>query len=103
MNLKKLRIENAKNQYEIAKILNVANSTYNGYEKETSEPNIDTLIKLANYYNVSLDYLVGRSFNNEIGYLTEEQRTCIDVITKLNQLNLMKATSYILGLLATQR
>ena len=102
MKLKELRKEKKQTQDDIAKLLNVAHSTYNGYEKETSEPTIETLKKLADYYNVSLDYLVGRSFNNDIGYLTEEQRYCTQNILKLNQMNLMKATSYILGLLATQ-
>lgn len=102
MNLKELRKQQNLSQQDMANMLNISQRTYCGYEKETSEPNIDTLIKIANYYNVSLDYLVGRSFNNDIGYLTEEQRYCTQNILKLNQMNLMKATSYILGLLATQ-
>lgn len=66
MKLKELRKEKKQTQDDIAKLLNVAHSTYNGYEKETSEPTIETLKKLADYYNVSLDYLVGRSFNSPL-------------------------------------
>ena len=102
MKLKELRKQNCKTQDDLAKALNVSHGTYNNYEQEKFEPNIDTLVRIADYYNVSLDYLVGRSFNNDIGYLTEEQRYCTQNILKLNQMNLMKATSYILGLLATQ-
>ena len=101
MNLKKLRIENSKNQYEIAQLLNVANSTYNGYERETSEPNLETLKKLADY-NVSLDYLVGREWQNDIGYLSPEQASAINLLKKLNQMNLIKTISYMAGLLASQ-
>lgn len=102
MKLKELRKKNAMTQQDIAEVLNTSQQTYARYELETSEPTIETLIRLADHYHVSLDYLVGRSFNNDIGYLTEEQRYCTQNILKLNQLNLMKATSYILGLLATQ-
>lgn len=102
MKLKELRKQNKKTQEEMAKLLNVKQVTYGRYELESSEPDIQTLVKLADYYNVSLDYIVGRSFNNDIGYLTEEQRNCILMVKQLNQLNLMKATSYIMGLMATQ-
>ena len=102
MNLKELRKMNFKTQDDLAKVLNVSHGTYNNYEQEKFEPNIDTLVKLANYYNVSLDYLVGRNYNNEIGYLNENQKNCVTIITQLNEMNLMKATSYMLGLLATQ-
>ena len=102
MRLKELRKEKKQTQEEIAQVLNVQKQTYQNYELGKRSADIDTLKNLADYYNVSLDYLVGRSFNNDIGYLTEEQRYCTQNILKLNQMNLMKATSYILGLLATQ-
>lgn len=102
MNLKELRKEKKQTQEEIAQVLNVQKQTYQNYELGKRSADIETLVKLADYYNVTLDYLVGRTFNNDIGYLTEEQRYCTQNIIKLNQMNLMKATSYILGLLATQ-
>lgn len=102
MRLKELRKQNKKTQEEMAMLLNVNQVTYGRYELETSEPTIDTLIKMADIHNVSLDYLVGRNYNNEIGYLNENQRNCVNIITQLNEMNLMKATSYMLGLLATQ-
>lgn len=34
--------------------------TYQCYETETHEPKIDSLIVLADFYNVSIDYIVGR-------------------------------------------
>ena len=55
MNLKKLRKENNKTQDDIANIINTSRVTYTRYELETSEPNIETLIKIADYYNVRLD------------------------------------------------
>ena len=65
MKLKELRKNTKKSQEDVAKFLNVARTTYIGYEQETSEPTIDTLCKLADYYGVSMDYLIGRDFNND--------------------------------------
>ena len=102
MRLKELRKENGKTQDEISKFLNIAKSTYCGYELKTSEPTLDTLCKLADYYNVSLDYLIGRNFQNEVGYLSNEDKEIIFNIKKLNNTNKIKAVSFIMGLLAVQ-
>ncbi|MBR2909812.1 MAG: helix-turn-helix transcriptional regulator [Clostridia bacterium] len=99
MNLKKLRKTEKKTQKEMASILNVAESTYNGYEKEINEPNIETLIKLADYYNVSLDYLVGREFTNDVAYLTQSQKNLIKIISKFDDLSCLKAEAYLEGML----
>ncbi len=47
-------------QCQVAKHLNIAQPSYIRYENGSSEPSIDTLIKLANLFDVSIDYLVGR-------------------------------------------
>lgn len=52
-------------QTELAEILNVTYRTVQNYEAGNREPNIDKLIFLATYFNVSLDYLVGRVDNAE--------------------------------------
>ena len=57
MKLKELRKENKLKQKQVAEYLNVAESTYRGYENETSEPPIETLKKIADYYHVTLDFL----------------------------------------------
>lgn len=102
MRLKELRKLNKLNQTEVANILNVAQTTYGGYETQTSEPNIETLTKLANYYNVSLDYLVGRDFSNDIGYLTQQEKEFLKTYLQLNAQNRIKIAGYALGLLAGQ-
>ena len=93
MKLKELRKEKGLTQEQVGLLINVNKMTYNGYENENREPGIDTLCKLANLYNVSLDYLVGREFKNDIGYLTPDQKNVVYVIKQLNQKNL----AYILG------
>lgn len=56
-----LRIDNDKTQAEIAEYLGCQREVYRRYEKGTRQIPIDFLIKLAKYYNVSLDYLVNMS------------------------------------------
>lgn len=62
MKFKELRKNKGATQEEVAKMLNVVKSTYNGYENGNSEPTIATLCKLADYYGVSLDYFQDRRF-----------------------------------------
>jgi len=55
-----LREDNDKKQLELAAYLNVKPNTYSDYERGKINIQIDTLIQLADFYGVSLDYLVGR-------------------------------------------
>jgi len=59
--LKELREDNDIYQKEIAKYLNVDQSNYSKYELEKINIPIDTLKKLADYYNTSIDYLLYRT------------------------------------------
>ena len=48
-------------QRQLATELHIAPSTLNGYLRRGREPDFDTLIALAEYFEVSTDYLLGRS------------------------------------------
>ncbi len=58
--LKKLRKEKDVTQTEVAEALNISQRTYSNYETGSREPSLDTLIEMADYYNISLDILLGR-------------------------------------------
>ena len=58
--LKALRKAKGITQSELADILGVARTTYANYEQGTREPDNKTLNKLADYFEVSTDYLLGR-------------------------------------------
>jgi transcriptional regulator with XRE-family HTH domain len=58
--LTELRIKANKTQRETSEILAIPQPTYSGYETGRNEPDIKTLIKIADLYNVSMDYLTGR-------------------------------------------
>ena len=58
-------------QKDIAAYLQVDRTTYVKYERGDSEPNIETLRKLANYFNVSLDYLLnGEETTTDKNYIS---------------------------------
>ena len=102
MKLKELRKENKKNQTEIALSLHLSQQTYAKYELGQLEPSIDTLCKLADYYGVSLDYLVGRDFANEFIYLSDFEKTIIEQTRKLNEINKVRLLAEIQGMLIVQ-
>lgn len=58
--LKELRKERGMTQKEVAQKLNITDRTYGHYETGRREPSIDILIEIAEYYNISIDLLVGR-------------------------------------------
>lgn len=59
--LKTLREEKKLRQADLADFLEISQQAYQRYENGTSEPNGDGFIKLADFYNVSADYLLGRT------------------------------------------
>lgn len=59
-NIRNLREDNDKTQKEVAAYLNINQTTYSKYELGKINVPIDVFIKLADYYTVSIDYLVGR-------------------------------------------
>lgn len=99
-NLKKLRAEAGISQKQLAEAVGVSQQSINKYENHNIEPDIATLIRIAEYFNTSVDYLVGHadvrhrieslqpaSLNAEemaliVRYrtLTREQRICISLL-----------------------
>lgn len=63
--LKSTRKATNKTQKEVSLYLGIAERAYQNYEYGNREPNLETLSKLADYFNVSTDYLLGRSDDPE--------------------------------------
>jgi transcriptional regulator with XRE-family HTH domain len=57
-NLRNLRARRKATQDDVAFVLKISRSTYNNYESGLSEPKIETIIMLADYYLISIDTLV---------------------------------------------
>lgn len=60
LKLKELRQEKGLSQEQLALIINVKNYTIGNWEQERSEPSIEDIIKLADYFQISTDELLGR-------------------------------------------
>lgn len=57
--LKELRNQKGLTTSELANIIGCSNPTITHYERGEREPSLSTLIKLADYFQVSVDYLIG--------------------------------------------
>ena len=93
MRIKELRLEKNKTQNEIATILGISRQVFANYEKEINYPDPNMLIKLADYFDVSIDFLVERS--DDFGNITtkkipSEDFTAeeIEMIKKIRELGL---------------
>ena len=60
-NIRSLRIDNGYTQKQVAEVLGVSQNTYSQYEIGVLNYPIDALMKLADLYEVSVDYLLGRT------------------------------------------
>ena len=60
-NIRRLRIDHGYTQKQIGEYLGISQNTYSQYELGVLKYPVDVLIKLADLYQVSLDYLVGRT------------------------------------------
>lgn len=65
-NLKLLRNQKKISQNKLAEIIGVSQQSINKYENHNIEPDIATLIKLADYFETSVDFLVGRTNINHL-------------------------------------
>jgi transcriptional regulator with XRE-family HTH domain len=95
-NLKKLRKENKKTQTQMATYLGITQSAYAMYESGDRTPPADMLNKLADYFNVSVDYLLGRTETRP----TVEQPKFLILYNSLSLTQQEKVIAYMEGLLA---
>ncbi len=63
MRLKELRKKRGISQVKLAIDLSMSQNTISRYETGSHEADYETLIKIANYFDVSIDYLLGRTDN----------------------------------------
>ena len=98
--LKELRKEKNILQKDVAKELNIKNTTYSNWEVGVSEPDIQSLKKLADFFGVSIDYLVGREEEDGVvivsgNELSKDESALIDKLSCLDPLNKELAYQYV--------
>lgn len=99
-NLKKLRQDASVSQKVLADAIGVSQQSINKYENHNIEPDIETLIRIADFFDTSVDYLIGHSpvrcriqevrayelnihesqLVEQYRVLTDKQKACIDVV-----------------------
>lgn len=88
-NLKKLRNEKGITQDDIAKIINTSRSCISNYESGNREPDNETILIIADYFNVSVDFLLGRSAVRTL--FKDENIICKlqEIISRLKSINFL--------------
>lgn len=91
-NLKQLRNRDGISQKQLAEALFVSQQSVNKYENHAIEPDIKTLIAIADYFHVTVDYLIGRTeeknskeaenayFSDLFARLTPKEKACVALI-----------------------
>lgn len=99
-NLKKLREDASISQKTLADAIGVSQQSVNKYENHNIEPDIETLIRIADFFETSVDYLIGHTsvrrkieevhifelndreskVMEQYRSLTSKQKACVDVV-----------------------
>ena len=89
-NIKILRTSRNMNQVELAKALCVTKQCVSNWENDNVVPSIDMLCKIADFFNVTTDYLLGREEKRiiDVSLLNEEQIShIIYIVNSFSKLN----------------
>lgn len=90
-NLKKLRVEANVSQKTLAEAIGVSQQSINKYENHNIEPDIETLIQIADFFHTSVDFLIGhtdirRKIEQTHSYdLNDEECVVVGKYRKLNK------------------
>lgn len=91
MNLKTLRTREKLTQEEFADKLGIKRATYANYENGVTEPPIKILVSIADFFDVSIDYLLNRDFNKII---SSDEQEILDIFGQLNSYQQGKVIGY---------
>lgn len=81
-NLKEIRLKHQKQQQEIADYLGINRVSYARYESGERQPDFQTVAKIADYFNVSVDYLLGRTDDPHPVLNNDDVKNAIDEYVK---------------------
>ena len=81
-NLRKLRLEAGVTQKQLADAVSVSQQSINKYENHNIEPDIETLIRLADFFHTSIDHLTGHA--EKTANLSTEEVRLLDEYRRLS-------------------
>ena len=96
-NLRLLRKNANLTQRELAEKVNIPKTNIGHYEIGITRPSIENLIKLADFFGCSIDYLLGHQIDNQ--KINQEQQEVISLIKQLNSEQIKGLKVYISGML----
>lgn len=91
-NLRTLRAESGVTQKQLADAVGVSQQSINKYENHNIEPDVETLIRIADFFHISVDHLIGHAMpSTELSVaetrllaqyrrLSKKQRECVNLI-----------------------
>ena len=93
---KELRAKKNITQEDMAKLLNIKRQTYSAYERGVSFPDIVALTKIADFFEVSTDYLLcHKKATSEKQSVSDEMQILIDTYSDLSEEELKKVIEYV--------
>lgn len=101
--LKQLRFDKKISQAKLAEMVSLSQQAVCKWEKNVSEPDSETLKILAQFFGVTVDYLLGAEIIPSIKAHTPEPNTLIEKISRLNIAGQKKVESYVDDLLQNNK
>lgn len=107
--IKELRKSKNLTQMELAKIIGIDQTAVSKWELNKALPDMGTAIKLSEYFDVSLDYLLGKSIffypdsvkQSSALSLSDDERQLLELYSRMTHQQKIRAIAYCEGLLST--
>lgn len=93
--IKSLRDKNGWTQTYFGEKLNLTKASISGYENDTRSPDKETLIKIANLFNVSTDYLLGNKTEEKEPYSKKQQTLAAHIDDDISEEQMEDILEYI--------
>jgi Predicted transcriptional regulator len=103
--LRELRENLGLMQITVSKKIGISNKVLSNYENNISTPDLQTLILLCNFYNVSSDYLLGLNVKEKSAEsrVTEDEKKILNYYNRLNEENKDASKGYMINLFREQQ
>ena len=100
--LKALRKSKGLSMKELGRLFGLSESTISLYESGKRQPDNETILKIADFFDVSVDYLLGREEKETPSY-TEEERKLFSLIEQLTDVEVEEMSNYLDYLLSKRK
>ncbi len=103
--LRELRENLGLMQITVSKKIGISNKVLSNYENNISSPDIQTLILICDFYNISSDYLLGLNIkeNPVKAQVTEDEKKILNYYNRLNDENKDASKGYMINLYKEQQ